>query len=378
MRWLERQRNFLEFTLSSLLRRKWKNASLVLVYALIVFLLSSVMFLSNALQMEALSLLKDAPEMIVQRMAAGRHDLIPFDYAEGIREIRGVRSVQGRLWGYYYHPANRANYTVMVPDEFSHGDQDIVVGNGVLRGWATRRDLNLYFRAFDGETMVMKVKESFDASSELVTSDLVLMSETAFRRLFGIGEGLATDLAVTIRNPAEYAVIAEKIVIRFPDTRPILRDEIERTYASVFDWRSGYAVILLIGAALAFFIFAWDKATGLSDEEKKEIGILKALGWDTGDVLFVKFWEGVVISLTAFLLGVIAAYGHVFFLSAPLFSHAFKGWSVLYPEFTLVPSVDAYQLAVLFCLTVLPYTVITVIPTWRVSVTEPDSVMKQM
>ncbi|MBI4773229.1 MAG: ABC transporter permease [Deltaproteobacteria bacterium] len=378
MRWLERQRNFLEFTLSSLLRRKWKNASLALVYALIVFLLSSVVFLANALRKEALSLLKDAPEMIVQRMVAGRHDLIPLGYADGIGEIRGVRSVHGRLWGYYYHPANRANYTIMVPEEFSYGDQDIVVGNGVLRSWETRRDPGLYFRTFNGETMVMNVKESFDASSELVTSDLVLMSENAFRRLFGMGEGLFTDLAVIIRNPAEYEVIAEKIVTLFPDTRPILRDEIERTYASLFDWRSGYAVILLIGAGMAFFIFAWDKATGLSDEEKKEIGILKALGWDTGDVLAVKFWEGVVISLTAFFIGVIVAYMHVFLLSAPLFSHAFKGWSVLYPEFTLAPSIDAYQLAILFCLTVLPYTVITVIPTWRVSVTEPDSVMKQI
>ena len=266
----------------------------------------------------------------------------------------------------------------MVPEEFSYGDQDIVVGNGVLRSWESRRDQDFYFRGFDGKTTIMKVRESFDASSELVTSDLILMSEKAFRDLFGIAEGLWTDLAVTIRNPAEYSVITTKIVTLFPDTRPILRDEIERTYSSLFDWRSGYAVILLIGAGLAFFIFAWDKATGLSDEEKKEIGILKALGWDTGDVLAVKFWEGVVISLTAFLLGVIAAYGHVFFLSAPLFSHAFKGWSVLYPEFTLSPSMDAYQLSVLFCLTVLPYTVITVIPTWRVSITEPDSVMKQM
>ena len=319
MRWVERQRNFLEFTISSLLRRKWKIASLVLVYALIVFLLSSVMFLSNALRNEALSLLKDAPEMIVQRMVAGRHDLIPLNYADGIRDIRGVRSVYGRLWGYYYHPANRANYTIMVPEEFSYGDQDIVVGNGVLRSWESRRDQDFYFRGFDGKTTIMKVRESFDASSELVTSDLILMSEKAFRDLFGIAEGLWTDLAVTIRNPAEYAVITTKIVTLFPDTRPILRDEIERTYSSLFDWRSGYAVILLIGAGLAFFIFAWDKATGLSDEEKKEIGILKALGWDTGDVLAVKFWEGVVISLTAFLLGVIAAYGHVFFLSAPLF-----------------------------------------------------------
>ena len=100
----------------------------------------------------------------------------------------------------------------------------------------------------------------------------------------------------------------------FPDTRPILKSEILRTYDSIFDWRGGMMIVMLAVAVLSFIIFAWDKATGLSAEERKEIGILKSIGWETSDVLLLKFWEGIVISLTAFLVGVILAYGHVFFL----------------------------------------------------------------
>ena len=80
----------------------------------------------------------------------------------------------------------------------------------------------------------------------------------------------------------------------------MLREEIRRTYISLFDWRSGYIIVLLSGAVLAFFIFGWDKATGLTAEEKAEIGILKAIGWDTSDILLLKFWEGLVVCLTAF------------------------------------------------------------------------------
>ena len=69
---------------------------------------------------------------------------------------------------------------------------------------------------------------------------------------------------------------------------------------------------LLSAAMLAFAILAWEKASGLSAEEKREIGILKAIGWETGDVIKMKFWEGGLISLTAFLLGYVAAYLHVF------------------------------------------------------------------
>ena len=57
-------------------------------------------------------------------------------------------------------------------------------------------------------------------------------------------------------------------------------EEILRTYESIFDWREGIVLVLLSGAILAFAIFALEKASGLSGDEKREIGILKAIGWE--------------------------------------------------------------------------------------------------
>ncbi|MCG7947826.1 MAG: ABC transporter permease, partial [Candidatus Thiodiazotropha taylori] len=50
--------------------------------------------------------------------------------------------------------------------------------------------------------------------------------------------------------------------------------------------------------------------------------------------------------------------------------------SVLYPSFQLTPSVDGLQLATLFFFTVLPYTLATIVPVWRTSITDPDLVMR--
>jgi len=377
MKWLERQRCFLDFTISSLARRKGKNLALLLVYILIIFVLCSVIFFTNAIKKQAQAILEDAPEMIVQHMMAGRQELVPLDYMDEIKSIRGVRSVEPRLWGYYYHPASRTNYTLMVSDDFPYGDDAVEVGNGVLRTWGVIQEGRLYFRTYDSESIGLKVAKTFDAATDLVTSDLILTSEATFRRLTGLPEGFATDLSVRIRNSTECPTIAAKITSTLPGTRAILREEIIRTYNSLFGWRSGYMIVLLSGAILAFFIFAWDKASGLSAEERVEIGILKGIGWDSADILVMKFWEGMVISLTAFLVGVIAAYVHVFFASAPLFEHALKGWAILYPTFRLQPDLGAYQLGVLFFLTILPYTFITIIPTWRVAVTDPDIAMRQ-
>ncbi len=375
--WIEKQRYFIDFTLSSLMRRKGKNLSLLFVYSLMVFVLCSAMFFSSAIRREAAEILKNSPEIVVQRIVAGRHDLIPVDYVNRIQAIRGARSVKARLWGYYYHPASRSNYTLIAPEDFPHGDDAMEAGSGVLRTWGTAQGNRFYFKAHDGEAVILNVVKTFDGETDLVTSDLILVSEATFRKISGVPRGFATDITLEVRNPKEWQTIAEKIVEILPGTRPILRDEILRTYASLFDWRGGYIIVLLGGAVLAFFIFAWDKATGLSGEEKAEVGILKGLGWDTSDILVMKFWEGAVISLSAFLFGVISAYLHVFLASAPLFEHAFKGWAVLYPEFKLSPAINPYQIAVLFFLTVLPYTLITLVPTWKAAVMDPDAVMRQ-
>jgi ABC-type lipoprotein release transport system permease subunit len=162
-----------------------------------------------------------------------------------------------------------------------------------------------------------------------------------------------------------------------PDTRPIVRDEILRTYSALFDWREGMVMVLLSGAVLAFIIVAWDKASGLSAEERREIGVLKAIGWETSDVMAMKLWEGLLVSVFAFLVGYLAAYLHVFAFSASLFAPVLKGWSVLYPQFALTPSVDGFQVFTLFFLTVFPYALATVVPVWRAAVADPDAVMRQ-
>jgi ABC-type lipoprotein release transport system permease subunit len=375
-KWIERQKNILDYTLSSLLRRKGKNAALISVYILVVFLLASAVFFVYAIKREASIILKNAPEIVVQRNTAGRHDLISTRYAEEIRKIRGVISVRGRLWGYYYDPIVGANYTLMVPEETPPAPGNIVIGEGVSRTRLAFSGDELEFRTSEGSLINLKVDRLLSSDSELVSSDLMLVSDTDFRRLFGTQEDRATDLTVRVRNSRELPTIALKISELFPDTRVILREEILRTYDTVFDWRGGMMIVLLTGSFLAFIIFAWDKASGLSLEERKEIGILKAIGWETSDVILMKFWEGAVISFSSFLIAVVLAYAHVFFTSSALFEPALKGWAVLYPKFKLVPFIDAAQVATLFFLTVVPYTVATIVPSWRAATIDPDSVMR--
>ena len=379
--WIEKQKALIDFTLSSLARRKLKNLGLLLVYTVIVFLLASVMLYTHALRHEAAQVLKNSPEVIVQRMVAGRHDLIPPGYLEKLGHIRGVQNEEGRLWGYFYDNVVRANYTFMVPSPEAAGfgqvaDGKIVIGAALARERGLVPGNLISFRSYTGKLFVFTVAAVLPHEAELVSADLLLLSEADFRVFFDIPAGYYNDIALSVANPQEVRNIAGKIAETLPDARVILREEVLRTYESIFNWREGIVLVLLSGSILAFAIFAWEKASGLSAEEKREIGILKAIGWETGDVLKMKFWEGALVSLTAFLLGYVAAYLHVFRFSSALFEPVLKGWSVLYPRFELVPVVDGFQIATLFFFTVFPYTVATIVPIWRAAITDPDAVMR--
>jgi len=375
--WFERQRHLIDFTLASLMRRKGRNLGLLMVYGLLVFVLASVMLYTHALRREAAVILDGAPEVVLQRLVAGRHDLIPPGYIERIGRMRGVQQVRSRLWGYYYDSVVKANYTFMVPGDGRVAKGTLIVGPALARQRGLAPNNGISFRSYSGELFSFVVADVLPQASELASADLVLVSEEDFRAFFAYPAGHYTDVALSVANPKEVRNVAAKLANALPDSRPILREEVQRTYASIFDWREGIMLALLSAAILAFSILAWEKASGLSADEKREIGILKAIGWETGDVIKMKLWEGGLISITAFLGGFVAAYLHVFRFGAPLFEPVLKGWAVLYPRFDLVPAIDGLQVATLFFFTVFPYMAAVLVPIWRAAVTDPDAVMRQ-
>ncbi len=384
---MKRHLKILEFALSSLWRRKYKNLAILLVFAFTISVLASILLVTQSLRNEASYLLREAPDLVVQTVRAGRHDLIPTSYIAEIEAIAGVGAVKARTWGYYYDALTKGNYTLIgvesglsklpllegrlptLPGECAIGDGVADVMHVVLEDDVFLIDSNNIGVAFE-------VVGVFHSDSSLLTHDLIVMVDEELRQFFGLPDDRSTDIAVEVFNENEVPTVAAKIKRTLPDTRPITKSDLLKTYDAVFNWRSGMMLTVFASALVAFCILAWDKATGISAEERHEIGILKAVGWDTSDVLELKFWEGMALSVTAFLMGVIAAFVHVFVLGAPIVAAIMKGWSVVFPEFDLIPYFSLYQIFVMAFLTVAPYVASTVIPSWKAAVTDPESVIR--
>lgn len=387
-----------DFALKGLLRQKTKNLSIVALFGLIVFLFSGIDFMSNALYHETLKALDFQPSLIVQDVRAGRQVPLRLDDVNAIAQIPGVSAAKGRVWGYYFDPFTGANYTIVGDSgdltelwdsqaillEPAPSDSaarliqsgEALVGDGITKIRRTRVGGILNFQDHAGQPVSLKVRGTFSSNVSLWVHDLIVVTEEDARRLFGLDSGTGWDIAVYVPNEFEVPKVGEKILRINPGARVIATNQLKRTYGSSYGFRSGVVLSLNMTCLLAFLILAYDRVARLSQEEQREIAILKAIGWQTGNVIRLNMLQSLILSLTGFLVGIVASYFHVFIAGAPFLRIVFAGWSVLYPPHPIPPSFDISKVFGLMFLTVVPYISVGILPVWRAAVRDPEEVFR--
>ncbi|MCA9574702.1 MAG: ABC transporter permease [Myxococcales bacterium] len=386
----------LRFAIGACARRGGRTAAMMVGLAFITALFASVVFLTDALRHEARLGVSTLPDLMVQRTVAGRPALVDPSHVEALRAMRGVRRVTPRVWGYLYVPSLEANLTIVAlhgdgaaaeaPRARSDGRADN--GDAVVEGRLPTDAEEVTVGATLAERLGLRVGDEvalpaperyqlvrvvglFRAASALRTADVVLAQEPLARTLLGMPEGQYTDLAVDLTVADEAGVVANRAAMLFPGARVLQRSLLERTHALTFDARGGSLAVLLLPALAALLLLAWDRLTGLGEVERREIGVLKAVGWQTSEVLQVRVYEQLVVALTGACAGVAVAYVYVFALGAPGLSGALFGWSALYPELRLAPSMDASVPLTILAAVVLPYVAVGLVPAFRAAVMDP-------
>ncbi len=382
----------LEYAINSLLRQKYKTLFITLVLTTLIFLLSSIFFITNSIKYELQSTVDSLPEIIVQKINGGRHYDIEVSAADDILAITGVESAVARIWGYYYFENAGVNFSVVGIDEYEEQYKNSLTNvaktldfsaSSMILGAGVKKIMNEnYYKEYfnfikpDGTLKRVDIGGVFDADTELESNDVIVMSKKSVREIFDMSENKATDIAVKVANEDEIATVALKIKLLYPDSRVITKDDLKISYQNIFDYKSGIFLALFVVSLFTFFIIIYDKLSGLSGEEKREIGVLKAIGWRVDDVLREKFYEGFVVSFFSYMSGVILALFFVYMLKAPLLQNIFTGYSQLKTSFTLPFVFDMQTLALIFFLSVPIYIAATIIPSWRSATLEADEVMR--
>ena len=381
----------LSYSLNYILREKSKNFFITTILTFLVALLASVFFITNSLKYEMTSTLDSLPDIILQQQNAGMRTTIQESISDKLLSINGVSSATSRVWGYYYFKNAGVNFSLVGVDEFEVQSSNIIsdvvaqgldvdsmiVGEGV-KALMSENYYTDYFNFLNAEGIAIQVNISgvFDSKTQLESNDMILMSKEKLKEIFDMSKTQATDIAVMVANPDEVAQVALKIQNRYPSLKLITKKDMRVSYENIFNYKSGIFLALFIVAFFTFFIIIYDKLSGLSSEQKREIGILKALGWRVGDVLVAKFYEGILISGFSYLLGMSIALLYVYVLQAPLLANVFIGYSGLKPELVLPFIMDYETFFLLFLLSVPIYIGATIIPSWRVATLDAEEVMR--
>ncbi|TET88797.1 MAG: ABC transporter permease [Sulfurovum sp.] len=386
---------FLYFLTLLLFKQKGKHIGVVLISVIIIFLLSSVLFISSSLQNTLLGTLESQADFTVSRVQAGKTINTPSDWLDKVLEINGVSQVAPRVYGRYFFTPREKSFLVVGVDFFDEQSskelQSLVKGldlksflstDSMLVGEGVKSFLSEHyykehfsFKTPEGSFKKVKIHQTLPSQTNLIANDMIIMSIELAREIFGLGEDEVTDITFNVPNDAEWDNIISKLHLLFYDVRVVEKREIKKAYENLYNYKGGLFLILYLVAMVTFMLILYQRYSMVYSTERKEIGILRAVGWSIKDILKLKFYETVVVVLISFVLGVVFAYLYVFVLNAPLLSQIFLGGANLPNHVEFVPVLEFGLLGSIFLFYAIPFLAAVLIPAWKIAVTPPKEAM---
>ncbi|HVC95623.1 MAG TPA: FtsX-like permease family protein [Pirellulales bacterium] len=324
MVWLEIART----GLTSMLLHPWRS---VATTACVVAVLTPYLVglgISVGLARQADDSLRFGADLYVTGRQFGRGVPLPLDAVEKIAEIAGVTEVVPRIVGPMVLGLERHSAVVVGVSPEKLGDVSECIegrlfhkdgGNELVVGSALAARLRLkvgsplppFYRNRSGEH-VSHVVGIFRPDAPLWQANLIFTSFDTAAALFD-QQGLATELLVYCRagEREQVAGIIRRHVEWTEDSgsrlgaRVVGRDDFEALWSSAAAHRDGvfhlHCVLACSVAVLAVFV-----TSGFgSSERRREVGILKAIGWQTDEILIRGTVESLLLTLAGASLTVL-------------------------------------------------------------------------
>jgi putative ABC transport system permease protein len=315
------------------LRHSWlRTTTTVLSVAVCVFLFCTLETITRAVGQ---GLRSTTASRLVVRNAISLFYALPLTYKEKVRSVPGVKNVAmanfyllsiGGSADFFRHPAysvDAAEYLaiypgyVLTPEErkaFVGDRRGCIVGPDTARelGWKVGDTLELPDRVYDLKQPYQFVLQG------IYRVDDVRYPGTDTRTLFFHHDYLeeatqhragAGFLVVEIDDPGKAATVSATIDGMFHDSERQTRTETESAFRAGIVSMAGNLVRLLslVGAAVTFTILVVTANTMSMAvrERRREIAVLKAIGFGSGLVLALILCEALVLGLLGGALGVL-------------------------------------------------------------------------
>ncbi|WP_323588000.1 ABC transporter permease [Aliarcobacter butzleri] len=387
---------FFNFIFLLLVKHKSKHFAIFLISIFIVFLTSSILFIKNSLQKEISQALENQSDFIIQKTIANKIKDIDTSLIDKFYEINGVSKVTQRVYGQYYFMPENVYFTIIGIDFFEETtNQDLkellnflniskflekdsmIIGNGVKKVL----DKYAYFDSYDFKlenenSKNIKIFKDLPKEANLIANDLIIMDINIAKKILDIKPDFATDIVLDVPNPLERQNVKEQILLKESNIRILQKDELKKEYENMFNYKGGIFLILFLVVIFTFILVLYQRYSMISSNDKREIGILKAVGWSIKDIIKLKIIENFIVAFMAFIIGVIFAYIFVFILQAPILKNIFIGFSNIKNDFILNQNIKISNLITLFLFFMVPFLSAVLIPVWKIAVIDATKSMK--
>jgi ABC-type lipoprotein release transport system permease subunit len=288
--------------------------------------------LSKGIEDEAEQSARFGVDLYVAGSQFGRPTPLPLEAADAVRRIDGVTEVVPRIVGEILLGKEREHAVVVgLPPEHFAGYGDCVEGdlpragagpNELVLGSVLARRLGLkvgdtlppFYHSERGDRL-SRVVGVFKPDGPLWQSNLVLTTFDTTADVFD-QRGLATDLLVSCR-PGYQAAVSHAIEqdLSFPvegrgavRARVTAREDLLALLPQGLSHREGiFNLHFLLAFAAGVLVLLVTSGAGLA-ERRREVGVLKAVGWQTDEVLLRALAESLALSLAAACLSLLAAW----------------------------------------------------------------------
>ncbi|MCW8820808.1 MAG: FtsX-like permease family protein [Sulfurovum sp.] len=386
---------FWHFLTLQLFKERSKHLSVIVISAMILFLLSSVLFISSSIRFSLEETLKVQPDFVVSRVQGGISVPTPMIWEDELIDIYGVSNVIQRVYGRYFFKAKERSFLIVGVDfleEQSHENLQKLIaktdikaflnGSKMLVGEGVKTYLDAHFYKDDynfltpeGTFEKVNIFKTLPFQSNLIANDMMVMPIDLARKILGYSEEEVSDITFNVPNPDEWDMMTDKVSALHYDLQVVNKKDVQKSYENLYNYKGGLFLILFLVVLSTFTLILYQRYSMVYSSERRNIGLLRALGWSINDVLKFKFTETLVIVFASYILGVFFAYVYVFVLGAPLLKEVFLGGQNLQNTLTFVPVLDFSVLTSIFLIYALPFIAAVLIPVWRVSVTEPKEAM---
>ena len=387
---------FFNFLFLLLLKHKSKHIAIFIISILIVFLISSVLFISNSLKKEAFSTLENQSDFVIQKINSGKILDTPISWIEDFSSINGIKNTQQRVYGQYYFMPENIYFTIVGIDLFEENtnknlrellkilnisdflkNDSMIIGNGIKKIFDKYHYFDSYdFKLSNNKLTTVKIFKDLPQEANLVANDLIIMDINLAKIILNINEEDSTDIVLNVPNNLERQNIKEQLILKHSNIRILQKESLKKEYENMFNYKGGIFLVLFIVVIFTFILILYQRYSMISSNDKKEIGILKAVGWSIKDIIKLKIIENFIVGFMAFIIGIIISYIFVFILNAPILKNIFIGFSNIQNDFILNPNIDFTIIVTLFLFFIIPFLSAILIPVWKISIIDANESMK--